>query len=196
LICRAGQSRPRQRINEDYVSGEFKVHPKRLSKARLAGLLLLVAPVFAGTILPYNGSGFSGLTAWNASDPCQAGIDQGGPPLCPGVGQAIPFLDGSSANGVEQFVTAASGGFFISTVLPGWGFTDPQNQDPPLPGTQISYFLPPAPPLDLGPPGDTMESVPEPSTLWLLGAGLIAAGWFGRKLAGPPAASRERAGIR
>jgi len=45
--------------------GEFQVHLKRLSKAWLAGVLLLATPVFAGTILPGNGSGSPGRTDWN-----------------------------------------------------------------------------------------------------------------------------------
>lgn len=172
------------------------MHLKRLSKAWLAGLLLLATPVFADPILPGNGPGSSGLTGWNIPGPCQTGSDGSGMPACSGMGQTTSFLGGSSTDGVDQFVTADSGGFFGSTIFPGWGFTDPQNQVPAPPGTQNNYFLPLGAPLDLGQPGDAAESAPEPSTLWLMAASLIAAGLFGRKLALKPVVSREQDPIR
>ena len=168
------------------------MHLQCFSKAWLAGVLLLATPVFAGTILPDDGSGSSGLTAWNVPGPCQTVNDTSGVPACSGVGQTPSFMGGLSDNGVDQFVAGDSGGLFSSTIFPGWGFTDPQNQDPPPPGTGGNYFLPPGAPLDLGQPEDAAESVPEPATLWLMAAGLLAAGLLGRNLARRPVASREQ----
>jgi hypothetical protein len=172
--------------------GEFQVHLNRLSKAWLAGVLLLATPVFAGTILPGHGSGSPGRTDWNVPGPLQILIDTSGVSASSGVGQTTSFIGGPSSNGERLFSAADYGGFFSSTIFPGWGFTDPQNQDPPPPGTGGNYFLPTGAPLDLGQPADAEESAPEPATLWLMTAGLIMAGLFGRKLARQPAASRAQ----
>jgi hypothetical protein len=168
------------------------VHLKRLSKAWLAGVLLLATPVFAGTILPGNGSGSPGRTDWNIPAPSQTTIDTSHISVYSGVGQPTSLIGGPSSDGERLFVAADYGGFFSSTIFPGWGFTDLQDQDPPPSGTGGNYFLPTGAPLDLGQPADAEESAPEPATLWMMAAGLIVAGLFGRKLARQPVASREQ----
>lgn len=196
LIRCVGQCRPRLRLNEDFVSGESKVHLESLSNAWLAGVLLLATPVFAGTILPDTGFGSTGLTGWNLPGPCQIAIDNSGLPPCSGVGQSTSFLGGPSSDGEDQFFAAGSGGFYGSTIFPGWGFTDPQNQDPPPPGMGGNYFLPSGTLPGLGEPGDAAESAPEPATWLLITAGLVAAGLSGRKLARQPVASGKQDSIR
>jgi hypothetical protein len=187
-----GRCRLTLRLNEDYVSGEFQMHLKRLSKDWLAGVLLLATPVFAGTILPGHGSGSPGRTDWNVPAPSQTTIDTSNVSACWGVGQPTSLIGRPSSDGERLLFAADYGGFFSSTIFPGWGFTDPQNQDPPAPGTGGNYFLPTGAPLDLGQPADAEESAPEPATLWMMAAGLIVAGLFGRKLARQPVACREQ----
>src|ERR1035438_4909308 len=79
--------------------GEFQVHLNRLSKAWLAGVLLLATPVFAGTILPGHGSGSPGRTDWNVPGPLQILIDTSGVSACSGVGQTTSFIGGPSRSG-------------------------------------------------------------------------------------------------
>jgi hypothetical protein len=170
--------------------GESQVHLNRFSKSWLASVLLLATPVFAGTILPGNGSGSPGRTDWNVPRPAQTTINTSSVSAYSSAGQTTSFVGGPSSDG-ERLLTAADyGGFFGSTIFPGWGFTDPQNQDPPSPGTGGNYFLPTGAPLDLGQPADAEESAPEPATLWLMPAGLIVAGLLGRKPARQAVASR------
>ncbi|MGD0581298.1 MAG: PEP-CTERM sorting domain-containing protein [Bryobacteraceae bacterium] len=169
---------------------------KRLLAATLIGVPMLFAPAFGGSIHPNNDPGSSGLTGWNIPGPCQTVLDNGGVPACSGVGQTSSFAGGSPANSARLFFPADAGGLFGSTTFPGWGYNGSQGDDPGSSGTDGSYFLPSGGSLDLGQPEDPAESAPEPSTLWLLGAGLAGAGLFGRKLALKPAASRERSAVR
>ncbi len=163
-----------------------------LLAACLFGLPALLAPAFAGPIEPEKTLASTGLADWITSGPCQSLFDSGSVPGCPGArGGAIGPLtllgDGSSNHdsGERLLFPADDGGLFGSSIFSGWGYNGSQNPDP---GPGNNYFLPPDPPSNLGGPPDATGSAPEPSALWLVGMGLIAAGLWGRKLARQPAA--------
>lgn len=173
----------------------------RLLAAGLIGLPLLLTPAFAGPIQRDRAFGSVGLTGgligWTADGPCQSLFDTSSVPGCPGAGAgqagALASLpEGASANEsagnrARLFFPADDGGLFGSTIFSGWGYNGSQNPDP---GPGNNYFLPSGTPPGMGDPPDPADSAPEPSALWLVATGLIAAGVFRRKLARGPASSR------
>ena len=157
-------------------------------KLLLAGILLalpVVKPALAGPIRQHKVADSTGLTDWNPADPCQSLFDAGSMPGCPGAQNGTGLLlnpfDVGPSRGGRVYTANDAGGLFGSNTFSGWGYNGSQGGDP---GSGDSYFLPQGPALDLGQPDDSVESAPEPASLWLLGSGLAGIGWCGRKSLG------------